>query len=760
MKIQLSSSRRGVGLCLLTSLLLIGSADAQSPTTRPDRISVIKDKVTPNWINDTSFWYRNDLNDGQREYILVDAEKGSRGPLLDAAKLAESLSTASGQVFAADRLSFDDITIKEDAWTIVTEGNAYSVDPTTLQATLKGATTKAASVETSGRRRRNRDGGQGTSLDQTASPDRKLAAAIEAGNIVLTDSDGQKRALSSDGTEAFPYERMFWSPDAKSIVAFRVERGDHKPVYRIESSPRNTEKGGGVGRSILHTDEYTLPGDKLDSFELSVFDVETGKLTKPEVERIDASDGGGHPWPTIRWRADGKHFLYEKHDRGHQRLRVIEVDANTGSTRTVLDEKSSTFIWTAHVENLNLQLLNYLKNGNEIVYVSEQSGWRHLYLLNLDSAELKPITSGEWVIRGIQKIDEDKREIWFAASGVYSDQDPYLVHYGKVKFDGTELVWLTKSDGNHSLSIDAESKQLSPKQEYLVLTNSRVDSPPVTELRRVADGQLVLTLEKAEVGAGWNPPEVYVAKGRDDKTDIWGIICRPADFDPSKRYPIIEDVYAGPQGAYVPKSFSPNSRYEFLTKLGFIVVKADGMGTALRSKAFHDACWQNLADAGFPDRIKWIKDAAKKYPYMDTDRVGIFGTSAGGQSAAGALLFHSDFYKVAIANCGCHDNRMDKSSWNEQWMGYPIGPQYSASSNIDNAARLKGRLQLVLGEMDNNVPVDSTYRLVDALVQAGKEFEFVLIPGAGHGAQSPITRRKMQDFFVRYLQGVEPANPN
>ena len=208
----------------------------------------------------------------------------------------------------------------------------------------------------------------------------------------------------------------------------------------------------------------------------------------------------------------------------------------------------------------------------------------------------------------------------------------------------------------------------------------------------------------------------------------------------------------------MPKSFSPRRRYEDLTKLGFIVVKADGMGTAFRSKTFHDVCWKNLADAGFPDRIAWIKAAAAKYPYMDVSRIGIYGTSAGGQSAAGALLFHNDFYKVAVANCGCHDNRMDKITWNEQWMGYPVGPQYAASSNIDNAAKLKGRLQLVLGEMDNNVPVESTYRLVDALVRAGKDFEFVLIPGGNHGAQSPFTTRKLHDFFVRHLQGIEPKH--
>jgi dipeptidyl aminopeptidase/acylaminoacyl peptidase len=263
--------------------------------------------------------------------------------------------------------------------------------------------------------------------------------------------------------------------------------------------------------------------------------------------------------------------------------------------------------------------------------------------------------------------------------------------------------------------------------------------------------------------------EPFTAKGRDGKTDIWGTIARPRNLDPAKKYPIIENIYAGPQGSpsgsFVPKTFglAPGGGDAALVNLGFIVVHIDGMGTPGRSKAFHDVCWKNLGDAGFPDRIAWIKAAAAKYPYMDTQRVGIFGGSAGGQNAAGALLFHPEFYKVAVANSGCHDNRMDKMSWNEQWMGYPVGPQYAASSNIDNAYRLQGRLQLVVGELDSNVPPESTYRFVDALLRAQRDFEFVLVPGANHGASLPgetVVSTKMQDFFVRYLQGTEPPNRN
>ncbi len=330
------------------------------------------------------------------------------------------------------------------------------------------------------------------------------------------------------------------------------------------------------------------------------------------------------------------------------------------------------------------------------------------------------ITKGEWVVRGIDRIDEDARQIWFHACGKNADQDPYFVHYYRVNFDGSGLVALTEGNGKHSI-------QYSPDRRYLIDTYSRVDMAPVHELRRVSDGKLVCPLEKADISeltaSGWTAPEVFVAKGRDGKTDIWGIICRPKDFDPSKKYPVIEYIYAGPQGSYVPKTLQPVRRqFASLTDLGFIVVQMDGMGTANRSKAFHDVCWKNLKDAGFPDRILWHQAAAKKYPYYDISRVGVYGNSAGGQNAAAAVLFHPEFYKAAVASCGCHDNRMDKASWNEQWMGYPVGPCYAECSNIDNAARLRGKLFLIVGEMDDNVPPESTMRFVGRPDQGGQGF--------------------------------------
>lgn len=718
---------------------------------------VFRDRVVPHWFaGDARFWYRNELRDGESEFVVVDAERGARSLAFDHARLAEALSRAVGKEFVAGRLPFERIQFLDEGRSV-----GFRVGDTAWKCTLDGyVCTKLESLPpddsvesgepTEGRRgRRGASSGEGDDRPSNRSPDGQWSWVLKDHNVFVrsTSDETKEFALSTDGSEGRSYGVASWAPDSKSLVAFRIESGERKEVYLVESSPKDG------GRAKLRARGYPLPGDRFARYEVNIFDVASRKQMKPAVDVFE------HEWlrPRVRWSRDGRRVAWQQVDRGHQRFRVIEVDVASGAVRNLVDERTETFIWTAHTENLALNAVNWLTNSEDILYVSEKSGWRHLYRVEARSAAMTPVTSGEWVLRAIDRIDEEKQQVWFRAGGVRPGQDPYLLHYGRVNFDGTGLVWLTEGDGNHTV-------QYSPDRRFLIDTYSRVDLPPVNELRRVSDGALLCRLEEADIRllreGGWRPPEVFVAKGRDGKTDIWGIVCRPTDFDPAKKYPVIEDIYAGPQSSYTPKTFSASLRYESLTKLGFVVVKLDGMGTANRSKAFHDVCWKNLHDGGFPDRILWMKAAAAKHPELDLTRVGVYGTSAGGQNAAGAVLFHPEFYKAAVANCGCHDNRMDKASWNEQWMGYPVGPHYAEASNIDNAHRLQGHLMLVVGELDDNVPPESTYRFADALIRANKDFEFLLVPGGGHGAGGAYGQRRLQDFFVRHLLGQEPPNRN
>ena len=451
----------------------------------------------------------------------------------------------------------------------------------------------------------------------------------------------------------------------------------------------------------------------------------------------------------LAWRRDSRGVSFEYNQRGHQAFKVIEIDATTGVARTVAGDTAKTF-FSYYGKKYRFDV----NDGREVVWMSERDGWNHLYLYDAATGAVKnQITKGPWVVRGVDRVDEERRQVYFTASGMHAGKDPYLIHYFRVNLDGTGLTPLTTEDGNHSVVFSRD-------YSHYVDTWSRVDAPPVVAMKRTNDQKTVMELERADVTAllktGWRMPEVFTSTARDGKTDIWGIIIRPTNFDPNRRYPVIEYIYAGPHSSFVPKAFSTHTSLQAQAELGFIVVQIDGMGTSNRSKAFHDVAWKNIKDAGFPDRILWHRAVAAKYSYYDITRVGIYGHSAGGQNAMGALLFHPDFYKVAVSSCGCHDNRMDKISWNEQWMGWPVGPEYGASSNVDNAHLLKGRLLLSVGELDTNVDPASTLQVAAALIRANKDFDFIVLPGQGHSAGGAYGERKRFDFFVRHLRNVTP----
>jgi dipeptidyl aminopeptidase/acylaminoacyl peptidase len=473
--------------------------------------------------------------------------------------------------------------------------------------------------------------------------------------------------------------------------------------------------------------------------------------TKKQLFVDDTSFPNAYDLLPLVWRKDSRAVTFEYNQRGHQVYRVIEIDATTAQPRTVISEEPKTFFaYSGKRYRLDVA------DGKEVIWMSERDGWNHLYLYDGNTGKGKvQITKGEWAVRNVIGVDEEKRQIWFSASGMYQGKDPYFVHYYRINFDGSGLVPLTPADANHVVNFSTD-------RAYYVDTYSRVDLATISELRRGSDGSLVAQLEAGDISelkkAGWKPPEVFTATGRDGRTDIWGVIFRPTTFDPAKKYPVIENIYAGPQGSFVPKSFGAFIAMQATAELGFIVVQIDGMGTNNRSKAFHDVAWKNLGDAGFPNRILWHKAVAARYPYYDITRVGLYGISAGGQNSLGGLLFHPEFYDVAVSAAGCHDNRMDKIWWNEQWMGWPIGPEYAASSNVENAHKLQGRVLLIVGEMDNNVDPSSTYQVVNQLIKHNKNFDLLVIPGAGHSSGGAYGDHKRYDYFVQHLLGLTPPD--
>ncbi len=567
------------------------------------------------------------------------------------------------------------------------------------------------------------------------SPDGKREAYISEGNLWVTDLTTEvSKQLSYDGTDYEYYSSdIYWSPDSKKLVSCRYRPGGDRKLLLISSSPKNQLQ------PLTYSYDYPKPGDALPIRRPVLFIPDEDKQITFDVPNVEQQYSLGR----IDWDENSEYFTFHFNRRGHQQYVVYSGDIN-GRLYPIVDERADTFIYYNKIS------ANWLKKGKELLWVSERDGWSHLYLYDVPSGKVKKqITSGEWVVKDVIHVDEDNRTVIIKACGMDKNEDPYLEKYYKVSLDNEKLTALTPENANHSVTFSSDYK-------YMVDSYSRVDLKPSVVVRSVINGNVIYKPENQPdiskaVEAGWRVPEVFTAKGRDGVTDIWGVIIRPANFDPNKKYPVIEYIYAGPHDSHVPKSFSMVHRCSELSELGFITVMIDGMGTANRSKAFHDVCWQNLKDAGFPDRIAWIKSAAEKYPEMDIEKMGIYGTSAGGQNAMGALLFHPEFYKVGVASCGCHDNRMDKMWWNEQWMGYPIGKHYAESSNVVNAHLLEGQLMLMLGELDNNVDPSSTLQVVKELIKHNKEFEFVILPGAGHTDGGKYGERKRRDFFVKHL---------
>jgi dipeptidyl aminopeptidase/acylaminoacyl peptidase len=751
-------------VCLSLAAFLTGAAPAAAQVTGADydRAQNLKAQYealavnvpgSPTWIGATHrFYYRRSLPDGF-EFITVDADTRAKEPSFDHARLAESLS-AAGTAAAARRLPFEAFTFN-DALSAI----EMTIDGARWTCTLADYACRTPELPPPGAVRRGITGPVRGELADAAprprmSPDGKWMAFIDNYNVAIRPFGGEKRtALSTDGSEGNYYDgaSLVWSPDSTKVAAYRVRPGYRRLVHYVSSSPEDQLQ------PEHWTIQYAKPGDQLDLEQPVLFDVRNQRQINIDSELFpnpfDLSE--------LAWRKDGRGFTFEYNQRGHQVYRVVEVDAQTGVARALVSETPPTFFYynrSAATLQAGKRFRHDLADGREMVWMSERDGWNHLYLIDTATGVARTqITKGAWPVRHVLKVDEEKRQLWFSAGGMQAGKDPYFQHYYRINLDGSGLTPLTSVDANHVVEFSSD-------MTMFVDHYSRVDLPGVTELKR-ADGTPIAEIERGDISrllaSGWRAPEPFVAKGRDGKTDIWGLVWKPSRFDPARKYPVVEYIYAGPHGTHTPKSFAAFSGMQAQAELGFVVVQMDGMGTSNRSKAFHDVAWQDLKDAGFPDRIAWHRAFAAAHPWYDTTRVGIYGGSAGGQNAMGALLFHPDFYKAAVSYAGCHDNRMDKIWWNEQWMGWPIGPQYAASSNVDHAARLQGKILLIVGELDTNVDPSSTLQVVAALLKANKNFDYLMIPGAEHNAGrggefADYGERKRFDFFVRHLMNQDP----
>ena len=702
--------------------------------------------LTPHWIEKTDrFWYRSTGSKGS-EFILVDAEQNTSNPAFDHARLAEALSHATKQSYDAGKLPFDsfDFTDKEKAI-------RFEIDTAQWTCNLESYECKP--------------GEQGGANEQyeSRSPDRRWAAYVENHNLLLRDTTtGTIVQLTRDGEPGWDYatpipslrpmvtqgtsdvkERpaVFWSPDSSKLITYRIDSRSAGHFTSVQFVPPNQL------RPKSFNVVYPLPGEVLPKAEPIVFDVRSLKRIDVKTSALDIAFQGG---PSFEWFPDNKRFHYETEDRGWKKVELREVDAETGEQKTLLKEESEKYVDPGET------WFRFLNNDSEIIQSSERDGWNHLYLYSAKTGALeKQLTKGEWVVRQVVSVDDKNHRVYFLACGREKAEDPYLTHLYSVGLDGTGLQLLTPDRANHTASV-------SPDSAYFVDSYSRVDQPGGSVLRRTKDASKVRDLQQADVTelmkTGWKSPEQFQGKAGDGTTDLYGLIWRPSNFDSSKKYPIIEQVYTGPQGFFVPKTFAAAMRLQSMAEVGFIVVMVDGRGTTGRSRAFHEFSYHNLGGS-FADHVEVIKQMAAKYPFMDITRVGIYGTSAGGYGSTHAILTFPDFYKVCISISGDHDPRLDKAWWNEVYQGYPVGSDYEEQSNVTLASHLQGHLLLEHGDVDDNVHPVETMRLADALMSANKSFDMLIVPNMYHGesgVHATYLARRRWDYFVQYLLGVTP----
>jgi dipeptidyl-peptidase 4 len=748
------SVHRRWGLTVLSLSLFAANASAQGKLEDYQRAQqflpgnlrhlVYVADVSPHWIEKTNrFTYRKAGPDGS-EFVLVDTEQNTSAPAFDHARLAAALSHATKQEYSASALPFFDIEFVQNGKSI-----RFALDNAQWTCSLG---TYECEKEPSRPERPN----------DALSPNKRWAAYVQDHNLYLRDvSTGTILQLTRDGVAAWDYATplpslrlmvdqgtenlkqpaaVFWAPDSTKFITYRIDSRSAGRFTSLQFVPSDQL------RPRAFTYVYPLPGEVLAKATPIIFDVQSGKRIDVEAAAIELPFQDG---PGFEWLPDSKSFRYDYDERGFKAKEIRVVDASTGEQRVLIREESNTYVDPGET------LFRFVEGTGEILWTSERDGWNHLYLYSKTGQLEHQITHGPWVVREIEHVDEKNRRVYFSASGREKNEDPYQTHLYSVGLDGEGLHLLSPENANHAISI-------SPDGAVFVDSYSRPDLPGQAVLRRTKDGSEVRVLEKTDASAlvktGWKFPEPFQGKAADGTTDLYGLVWRPLTFDAGKKYPIVEFVYTGPQSFFVPKSFGGMFSLQSMAELGFVVVMVDGRGTAGRSRAFHQFSYRNLGGV-FDDHVAMIKQMAARHPYMDATRVGIYGTSAGGYSAAHAMLAFPEFYKVGVTTSGDHDARLDKAWWNELYQGYPVQDDYAAQSNVTMASRLQGHLLLEHGDIDDNVHPAETMRFVDALMKANKNFDMLFVPNMFHGESGEhalyMVRRRW-DYFVQHLLGVTP----
>jgi dipeptidyl aminopeptidase/acylaminoacyl peptidase len=744
-----------------------------------------KDKYLPggevqhHWIEGQDrFWYRRTSAQGAAEFVVVDAATGKTAPAFDHARVASGLGKVLGTPVAANALPFTSF--------------HYTASGRVIEFLVAD---KFVSCEL------ERDECASKALpprmdpSSVVSPDGKWAAFLKSHNLWIRAVDGSGEfALTTDGVEDDGYAGstgnnlhpvsvqrrgqqeppvIMWSPDSRKILTHRIDQRQVKELYLVQSVPDD-----GSIRAKAYRYRFAMPNDEHKAqIRQMVFDIATHQrvdldfpvLSTPYVTPVEVHDA----W----WSDDSRQIVYVERGPFYRTLALRVADASNGKSRTLIEESGKTFIELAGVGHR--PIVRLLSNGN-VLWFSERDGWGHLYLYD-KKGRARQITRGEWLVRGIVGVDERRGTVYFTASGREPGRNPYFRHLYRVQLDGSGLQLLTPENAEHQVSIpgdlplsfvgpdplarEEETFGLSPSGKYFVDVHSSPDTP-ATSVLRAADGRLIATLEKTDISAltreGFSMPEPFEVLAADGKTRLYGTILKPSRFDPARKYPVIDSIYPGPQIMRTPRTFSA-TMFDMMgatsmAELGFIVVMVDGRGTPLRSKAFLEESYGKLGQAGnLDDHIAALRQLAQRRPWMDLDRVGIFGQSGGGYASTHAMLQHPEFYKVAVSGAGNHDQRGYLPIWGETYIGPDDGKNYLDAANAPLAKNLRGKLLLIHGDMDDNVPPFLTMQVVDALIKANKDFDMLIVPNADHGVMMDgYAQRRQWDYFVRHLLGAEP----